>query len=206
MALRRFVSWGAGVALLVSACGGGELSLSEYVEELTAIMQQAIEQGEELTASGSGAVLVAEGAQLDEFSPQDLQAALEQVKEIEQQVRAAADAIEPPGALADLHRLMFDARFATALEPLAARAGTAGSWDELSETPEMAAYRAAVSVDKQACLDIQAELDATASAGIFADIPWVPSELKEVIDVLVGCATFPENPQDLYRPLSASNP
>lgn len=200
MAVGRFVSRVAGVALVVSACGGGELSLSAYVEELTAIMQEAIEQGEELTASGAGAVLVAEGAQLDEFSPQDLQAALEDVEEIEQQVRAAADAIEPPEALADLHRLMFDTRFATALEPLAARAGTAATWDELSETTEMAVYREAVSVDKQACLDIQAELDATAERGIFADTPWMPSELKEVIDVLVGCAAFPDNPQDLYRP------
>ena len=204
--MRRFVLLGAGVALSVSACGGGEVSLSEYAEELTTLMEEAIEQGEELTASGTGAVLVAEGAQLDEFTPKDLQAALERVKAMEQRIRAGADAIEPPEALADLHRLMFDTRFAMALEPLAARSGTAATWEELSQTPEMAAYREAVTVDKQACLDIQAELDATAERGIFSDNPWLPDELKEVIDVLLGCATFPENPQNLYRPTSASTP
>ena len=206
MAIKPFASWAAGFALVVAACGGGELSLSEYAEELTTIMRVAIEQGDELAASNAGAVLVADGAQLDEFSPSDLQAALERVKEIDQQIRASAEAIEPPEALADLHRLMFDTRFANALEPLAARAGSAASWEELSETPEMAAYREAVTGDKQACLDMQAELDATAERGVFADTPWIPGELKEVIDVLVGCAIFPEDPQDLYRPLPASTP
>ena len=125
MEMRRFVLLGAGVALFVSACGGGEVSLSEYAEELTTLMEEAIEQGEELTLGGTGAVLVAEGAQLDEFTPKDLQAALERVKGMEQQIRAGADAIEPPEALADLHRLMFDTRFAMALDaaiiPTAAR-------------------------------------------------------------------------------------
>ena len=93
---------------------------------------------------------------------------------------------------------------AIASAPLAARAGTATTWSELSETPEMAAYREAVAGDKQACLEIQAELDATAERGIFADTPWVPTELQEVIDVVVGCSAFPEDPYDLYRPSSSS--
>ena len=64
----------------------------------------------------------------------------------------------------------------------------------------MAAYRTAVTVDKQACIDIQAELDATGERGVFADTPWIPGELKEVIETVLGCGTFPENPQDLHRP------
>ena len=151
MEIGRFVPLGAGVALVVSACGfRGEVSLAEYAEELTTLMEEAIEQGEELTENGTGAVLVAEEAQLNEFTPKDLQVALERVTEMDQQIRADADAIEPPEALADLHRLMFDTRFAIALEPLAARAGTAATWEELSETPKIAAYREAVTVDKHA--------------------------------------------------------
>jgi hypothetical protein len=64
----------------------------------------------------------------------------------------------------------------------------------------MAAYRTAVTIDRQACLDIQAELDATAARGVFADTPWIPGELKEVVETVLGCGTFPETPQDLYRP------
>jgi len=191
--------------LMVTACGGGEMSLTEYVERLQAIMDRAIQQGEELVASPQGAVIAAEPEELSDFTPQDLQKALERIREIEFESQEAATAIEPPEELADLHNLFFDTRFATARDSLAARAATAATWEELSETPEMAAYRTAVTVDKQACLDIQAELDATVERGVFADTPWIPGELKEVVETVLGCASFPENPEDLYRPPPTSS-
>lgn len=180
--------------------------MSEYVERLNAILVRAIQQYELLVASPQGAVLVAEGAQLTEFNPQDLEAALEGVAEIEAELREAMDDIEPPEQVVDLHNLLFDERFTTAREALGDRAGTTADWEELSETPEMAAYRTAVAVDKQACLDIQAELDATTERGVFADTPWIPGELKEVVEALLGCAAFPENPEDLFRPPATSTP
>jgi len=192
--------------LLLLGCGGGEISLSEYVERLNAILVRAIQQYELLVASPHGAVLVAEGPQLDEFTPQDLQAALEGVGEIEAELREAMDDIEPPEQVVDLHNLLFDDRFTSAREALGGRAGTAADWEELSQTPEMAAYRTAVAVDKQACIDIQAELDATTERGIFADTPWIPGELKEVVEALLGCASFPENPEDLFLPPAPSPP
>ena len=197
--LRRFALVAA-ILVVAGACGGGEPTLGEYVEELTAMMDQAIQEGEALTGQAPGAVLVAESDELSSFTPQDLQAALEQLKRLERDVRQAAEAIEPPEALVDVHRLMFDTRFASALQPLADRAGTAETWEELADTPEMVAYRRAVAVDKQACFEIQAKLDAAAERGVFADTPWIPGELQEVADVVVGCASFPENPEDLYRP------
>jgi hypothetical protein len=206
MELKRFVPLAFGVTLLLGGCGGGETSLTEYVEQLTAIMDRAVQQGEALVASPQGAVLVAEGAQLNEFTPQDLQVALERVGRIEVESREAAAAIEPPQDLTDLHNLFFDTRFASAREALAARAATATTWEELSATPEMAAYRNAVTVDKEACIDIQAELDATAQRGVFVDNAWIPGELKDVIDVVLGCATFPENPEDILRPPPNSAP
>ncbi len=205
MRLRR-VWAGACLVLMVAGCGGGEMSLTEYVERLNVIMDRAIQQGLELVAGPPGAVIAAEGEQLADFTPQDLQLALERVGEIEVESREAAAAIEPPEELADLHNLFFDTRFASAREALAARAGTAATWEELSETPEMVAYRTAVTVDRQACIDIQAELDATAQRGVFADTPWIPGELKEVVETVLGCATFPENPEDLYRPPATSAP
>jgi len=206
MAIKRFVPLVFGVTLLLCGCGGGETSLTEYVEQLTAIMDRTIQQGEALVANPPGAVLVAEGAELNDFTPQDLQAALERVGRIEVETREAAAAIEPPKDLTDLHNLFFDTRFTAAREALAARAATAATWEELSATPEMAAYRNAVAVDKQACIDIQVELDVTAQRGVFADNPWIPGELKEVIDVVLGCATFPENPEDILRPPPNSAP
>jgi hypothetical protein len=70
----------------------------------------------------------------------------------------------------------------------------------------MAAYRTSVAADKQACVDIQAELDATAEREIFAETPWIPSDLKEVVEAALGCAAWPENPEDMYRPPPISTP
>jgi len=119
-------------------------------------------------------VLVAEGTQLTDCAPQDLQVGLGRVREIEAEVEEAVDAIEPPEQVADFHDLLFDFddNFITAQEALAARAGTAVDWEELSESPEMAAYRAALAEDKQECADSQAELNAIAERReIFADTP-----------------------------------
>lgn len=184
------------------------MSLTEYVERLNAIVDRARQQYFDLVASPQGEVLVAEGRQLTDFRPQDLQAALEQVNEIGLEVQEAVAAIEPPELVADLHDFWFDfdGGFVSAQETLAARAGTATDWEELSESPEMAAYRAALIVDKQACSDFQAKLDATEERGVFADSPWVPGELKEVVEVVLGCEGYPEHPEDVYRPPPTSTP
>lgn len=205
MRMRR-VWAGALLVLMVAACGGGEMSMTEYVEHLNTIMSRANQQGEALVAGGQGKVLFAEGDQLSNFTPQDLQAVLERVGEIEIEVREATDAIEPPEQVASLHNLLFDTRFASAREALATRAGTALDWEELSETPEMAAYRMAVTADRQSCIEFQTQLDATATRGVFADTPWIPGELKEVVDAVLGCNTWPEHPDDMFRPPPTSDP
>ena len=168
MVFRRFVPLALGVSLLLWGCGGGEMSLTEYVEQLNAIVDGARQQYEVLVAGPQGAVLVAEEAQLTDFTPPDLQAAFERVKEIEVEVQEATDAIEPPQQIADLHNFWFDFDddpLISAQDALAARAGTAAAWEELSASPEMVAYRAALAEDKETCTDFQAELDATQERG-----------------------------------------
>lgn len=197
-----------GLVLAVAACGGGEPTLTEYVESLNDVVGRASEQYYDLVASEQGGVLVAEGGQLTAFTPQDLQAALEQVSEIAVEVEEAVSAIEAPEQVADLHRLFFDFNggFVSAQEALATRAGTAADWEELSETPEMAAYRVALAKDKQSCAEFQAKLDATEERGVFAETPWIPGELKEVVELLLGCEGYPEHPEDVYRPPPTSTP
>ena len=209
MLTRRLAPLALSVTLLLFGCGGGEMSLPEYVVDVNAIVDRARQQYEALVASPQGAVLVAEGAQLALFTPHDLQAAFEGVKEIEIEVRDATDAIEPPEQIADLHDLFFDfddESFTSAQDALATRAGTAADWEELSVTPEMAAYRAALAEDKQRCTDFEAALDATAERAVFGNTPWIPSELTEIVDAVIGCAGYPENPEDVYRPLPTSSP
>ena len=185
------------LGLLLLGCSGGEISLTEYVERVNAAAEPAGQKGAEL---------LAEAAQVTDLTPQILQGGLERgLREIRIPLQEAVDDIEPPAQVADLHHLMWDwhASFLSVEEALAARAGiaedTATGWEALSKSPEMAAYRAAIAEGKTVCTEFQAKLDATAERGVFADVPWLPSELSEVVEAALGCEWFPENPEDVYR-------
>jgi hypothetical protein len=201
--VRRVMCVGASLALLISACGGGEMTMTEYVDSLNVIVEQARQQYETLAASTESGVLVAEPDQLSEFTPQDLQAALVHVRQIEAVVDEATSAIDPPEQVAELHNLFFDfdSEFIFAQEALAVRAGTAVDWNELSNTPEMAAYRMALAQDKQSCIDAQAHVNAIGEQReAFAETQWIPAELREIFEVALGCDGYPEHPEDVYRP------
>ena len=117
--------------------------------------------------------------------------------EIQAEAMRAAGEINPPRQLKGIHALYFRE---LPLEELAARAATASDWEELSESPEMAAYRDALEADNEVCDEFQATLDATADRGAFVDVPWMPSELSEIVDYALACGDQPANPQDAYRP------
>ena len=195
------------LASLLAACGGGEMSLTEYVESIDALQQRGIERYEALVMSPEGQVLLVgqgphlgfdgQGAQLSDFTPHDLHVAMEKVADIQDEALEAAHAIEPPKQIADLHVLWFRE---LPIAELAARAGTAADWEELSATAEMAAYRTGLAADNEVCAEVQAKLDATTARGAFADTPWIPGELTEIVEYALGCDSLPANPEDAYRP------
>lgn len=190
------------LAFVAASCGGGELSMAEYTERVGVVVARASQQYGDLVASPHGAVLIAEPEQIADFAPQDLQTALEQVREIEAEVEESVAAIDPPDQVAEIHDLFFDFDdgFIFAQEALAARAGTAVDWDELSDSSEMGAYRVALAQDKQKCFDFRAQLNAISEQrGDLAETPWIPGDLKEVFRVFLGCEGYPEHPNDVYR-------
>ncbi|MGI9609152.1 MAG: hypothetical protein ACR2NL_02555 [Acidimicrobiia bacterium] len=196
-------------SLAISGCDGGEPTLTEYVDEVNVLVADARSQYEELVGNDNGAILFAEDEQLSDYTPADLARLLVLVGDLGAEVLDTAQALDPPELIADLHNMWFeveDDSFTRAQAALAARAGTAADWYELSDTPEMAAYRDAVARDKAACVEFQATLDATEERGAFADAPWVPAELKEVVNVLLGCDGYPEDPQNMFRPPEQSAP
>jgi hypothetical protein len=207
LSLARLVVAALWAALLLTGCGGGELSLNEYVERVDAVFEQGISDYERLIATPEGKVLLVgqgdhmgfsqDGAQLSDFTPQDLHVAMERVAEIQAETLAIAAEIEPPKQVAEIHEIFFRE---LPIAELAARAGTASDWEELSETPEMAAYRAALAADNESCAEFQAQLDATTQRGAFADTPWMPGELTEIVEYALACGALPQNPQDAYRP------
>ncbi len=193
---RAWVGWCLVVALAATACGG-ETSLTEYVEQVNAAIEKGMSRYEVIVASPEGQVLVAQGEALYDFTPQDLQAGLEQVADLQAEIMEIVDDIEPPEQVDEIHALFFRT---LPIADLAARAGTAETWEELSETSEMAAYRDALVADRQVCADFQTKLDATEQRGVFEDTPWIPGEFKEIVDAVIGCGALPENPEDMYRP------
>lgn len=205
--MKRLFTAALAVAMLLTACGDDEMSLTEYTEALSAIFDRGIARYEEIIDAPGGAVLVVGqgehfgfdegGAQLTDFTPQDLHVALEQVAEIQDEALAAAADIEPPAEVAELHALYFRQ---LPIAELAERAGTASTWEELSASPEMAAYRQGLAADNEVCADFQATLDATAQRGVFEDVPWMPGELADFVDYALGCDSLPANPDDVYRP------
>jgi hypothetical protein len=174
----------------VSGCGGGDMSLSEYVDEMNTIGARIAQQSE---------VVLAEAEQI--ATPSDVSAMMERVQPLRIEVLEAFEGVDPPEQVADLHRLLSDwmAKIMLAEEALATRALTVASWEEFSQSSEMAAYRAVLVEGKQGCTGFQAKLDASAARGVFADTPWVPGEVKEVVDAALGCESFPENPEAAYR-------
>lgn len=191
------------LAVVFASCGGEEASLADYTERVKVVVDRAAEQYWTLVASPEGAVLVAGPDEITDFTPQDLQQALERVRQIEAEVEESIAAIDPPDAIAEIHDLFFDYdnEFISAQEALATRAGTTADWHELSESPEMAAYRSALARDQQQCAAFEDRLNAIADQReSLADTPWLPNDLKATFEAFLGCAGYPENPLDVFRP------
>jgi hypothetical protein len=186
------------VIVVASGCGGGDMSLSEYVDEMNAIGARIAQQSE---------VVFAEAEQI--ATPSDVNAMMERVQPLRIEVLEGFEGLDPPAQVADLHRLISDwmAKIISVEEALAARANAVAGWEEFSQSNEMTAYRAALAEGKTVCADFQAKLDATAARDVFADMPWIPGELKEVVNATLGCESFPENPGAVFRqPLATFAP
>jgi galactose mutarotase-like enzyme len=191
MTITRFVPLALGVTLLLWGCGGGEMSLTEYVDGLEAIGDRAIPQTDALQA---------EFSQLPEPATDDLKVMLEGHMAIFTEALEASAALDPPTKVADLHRLIFEweATMLQASEALAIRAATTADWEQVLQSAEADSYAAALAEGSAVCSEFQAKLDATADRGAFADTPWIPGELKEVVEAFLRCELFPENPEDVF--------
>ena len=180
-----------GVGLTLAACGGGGLSLTEYVDRLNAAGDRLNPQAEALIS-----------ALEQDTTPMEVNATMERMAALRIESVEAAEALDPPEQIAHLHDLFlsWEKRLLPSEEAWAVRAGAVAGWEEFFETDEVAAYRAALVEGKQVCTEFQTMLDATAERGVFADTPWLPSALSEVVEARLGCGLFPENPEYVFRP------
>jgi hypothetical protein len=166
------------IVFVFAACGGGTLSLTEYSELFQSASFAVTDEFDVLEAEWASATTVEDGKEV-----------LDRAVAIRTDMQNSLTELDPPEALADFHGdlVALLGRILAATEAWAVRAETAGSLDELQTSSEALAYWDLDANVGPLCLEFQSRLDATAERKIFAEVPWVPGEMKEVVSLVVGC-------------------
>lgn len=175
-----------GLAFLLVACADDNLSLHEYGTQAEVLVIAVTQRIDALDAELESYSQTDEGTQT--YWTRRLEARVEFLEGLE--------SLDPPDDAVELHGIVVDLfdRLNTAEEALAARVvtmetgvGPAQWWD----TPEGLAANAVDEEVDSICHVAQAEFDKTEERDVFADTPWIPSEMKEVVRVAFGCSEQP---------------
>jgi hypothetical protein len=166
------------IVFVVAACGGGTLSLTEYGESFQSSRFAMAAEFDVLEAQWASLATVEDGKEL-----------LDKAVAIRRDLQDSLTALDPPKALADFHGDLVEhlGRILAVQKAWAVRAETAGSLEELLGSSEALAYWELDAQMIPLCLELQSTLDETAEREIFAEVPWLPGDLKEVVSVVVGC-------------------
>ena len=179
--MKRLPAVVAALSLLASACSPSPMSLSEYAEEVEVLvrtMNQRIDDGE-ATAQAEGTLEAARTYANERLASRH-------------DFLDGFASLTPPDEVADLHDAAFDivTRLAAAESVLVeivmeaeSVAEAAAVWD----TPEGEAFRAIDAEARAICAAAQADIDATQHREVFGDTPWIPPEMKEVVEVTLRC-------------------
>lgn len=170
------------LTVFVAACGGSSMSLTEYAEEVEAIVARVGSNLDRLDAErSSGAATVASEQRYWEGRVAARHRFLDEFGDL-----------DPPEEVRSLHEtaLVLLTDVTKAEETVADRAREMESpadIDRLWQGPEVAAWRALDLQSMELCNAAQAELDATSEREAFEGNLWVPPQLKEVVSVAFGC-------------------
>lgn len=178
--LRRWI--GLGLLFVTAACSGGGLSLSEYAAQgqaLTTVMEERIAA---LDAEWETQPPTVERAR--SYWEHRIDALLE--------ARAGLEELEPPPEVAELHGpgMELFTELIEAEQALAARIESldvATGPDDWWSTEEAEVVNAVNEEILSLCLGFQAMYDATIERMSFTDVPWIPSNMKEIVSIDVGC-------------------
>ncbi len=152
--------------------------MTEYSERFQSSRFAMTDEFDVLEPQWASATTVEEGKQV-----------LDRAVAIRTDLQNSLTDLNPPKALADFHGDVVEllGRILAVTEAWAVRAETAGSLDELQTSSEALAYWNLDAEMGPLCLELQSKLDATAEREIFAEVPWIPSEMKEVVSLIIGC-------------------
>ena len=170
------------VVLLVAACGGGEPTVSEYAEQVETHTTELFGTLDELTIESA----------FEAPTVEEIQTIYGGVATAFHRLRDGLEDLAPPQDLAELHSAALEmaARLVDAGDAFAQRTEAVQTEAELGElfnSPEARAIEEARVEIITFCLERQTEFDATADREAFADTPWIPPEMQEVVLVAFGC-------------------
>lgn len=173
---------GVCLALVITACGGGRLSLSEYNVQGTALVTVMEERIYTLDAEWDSQTQTVERAR--SYWDRRLEARVEALEGLQ--------ALDPPDEITELHETGLDlfSRLTDAEKALAIRVAsfeTVTERDQWWDTTEGRAVRAVDEEIDAFCHVFQVAYDATIERVILSDVPWIPSEMKEVVQIDIGC-------------------
>lgn len=170
------------LAVLIAGCGDGELTINEYASEMEELVTTMNREIDALDAGQASMITTVDGIQ--DYFEQKLAARHEFLESYQ--------AIAPPEDAAEMHATALDivSKLTEAEEALAQRAegiNDPAEWSDLWVGEEAQAF---ATIDEEAvaiCQTAQAQMDSTTDRDVFGDLPWIPSELQEVVLVFFGC-------------------
>jgi len=178
----RCIWAGVCLALVITACGGGRLSLSEYNVQGTALVTVMEERIYTLDAEWDSQTQTVERAR--SYWDRRLETRVEALEGLQ--------ALDPPDEITELHETGLDlfSELTEAEKALAIRVAsfeTVTERDQWWDTTEGRAVRAVDEEIDAFCHVFQAAYDATIERVILSDVPWIPSEMKEIVQIDIGC-------------------
>lgn len=168
------------LALLAAGCGAGQPPLTAYVEDFNRLAQETYVP---LRAAW------AEYSELVAPEPSDLSSVLSLDIDLRRRAQVEFAGIDPPEQISHLHELFvsWHARLVGDEEALVLRATASASWTEVEGSVEFSRYQATLDLGAVACRQFRATLTATEARGVFGDAEWLPGDMREVVDVALGC-------------------
>jgi hypothetical protein len=166
--------------LFLTACGSGPLSLSDYVDSINEIVEEGTDRLEAIYLE-YGEIPVPTLAETRDLFEREVVVRVD--------LQAALTALNPPDQIAEIHTALADwhSGLIETEEALIARLAQASDWSEAEQSVEAHAYDAQLAAGLVVCREMQETFDATAERGAYADTPWLPAELKEVVHAVLGC-------------------
>ena len=178
----RRISVGVCLSLVVVACGGEDLTLSEYSTQgqaITMVMEeriQALDSGLDFQTANT--------VDVDDYWDRRVEARVDALERLQD--------LNPPATIAELHEQGMDL-FSDLVEGEKALAVRIASFDAVTEPTkwwDTAEGKSVQAVNEQIfvlCNQFQVTYDATVARVVLSDTPWIPDRMKEVIQIDIGC-------------------